>query len=420
MFYERTVLPNGIRVLTEKISNVRSVSLGFWVKLGSRDEQYQTLGSTHFLEHVLFKGTKKRSSMDISEAFESLGAEFNAFSAKENTCFYSRLLDEHLSVGIDVISDMLLDSLLKKEDIEAERKVILEEIGMHEDAPDEQVHDIFVQTMWPRHPLGKPVIGTRDSILNMTHSSLIDIYNDGYTNDNIVVAAAGDIEHSTVLNMVESAFSDTTRQIGKIKRHEEIPKKISSVKVFPKQTEQAHLTLGYQAINAHSPKRFALFILDTILGGGMSSRLFQEIREKRSLVYSIYSSHALYAETGFVQVYAACNPKNIKTVTKKILDEIENIKANGITEAEYKRGQENIKGSLILSLESTSHRMGRLGKAEIIHGEILSLDEIIDRVNNVTIDDVNNLAKELFDNKKLVVSAIGPVDDSVFDFLEKQ
>lgn len=417
-FYKKSILPNGIRVLTERMENVRSVSLGFWVRLGSRDEQPSLRGGTHFLEHLLFKGTPNYTAVDISKAFDSRGADLNAFSSKETTCYYTRLLDEHLPTGIEILSDMLQNPLLKKEDIDSERNVILEEIGLHEDTPDDVIHDLFLETLWPEHPLGKPVIGTRETVSSMSRDQLQEFYMNSYAPDHIVVSAAGDIEHDKLVEMIEKRF--TLTRTGKTERALAKPYTESRVSVLKKSTEQAHIYIGLPGLTAHSPKRFALLMLDTILGGGMSSRLFQEIREKRGLVYSVYSQHALYTETGYFSIYAGTSPANAKDVINMIHDELMKIAVYGITDEEHKRSQDNIKGSLILNLESTGHRMGRLGKAEIIGGEILALDDIVDRINSITKDDINSLAKELVGQGKMVLSVVGPFEHDTFDFfLEK-
>lgn len=415
-FYNKTVLPNGIRILTERMENVRSVSLGFWVKLGSRDETPALRGGTHFLEHLLFKGTTSRSAVEISKAFDSRGADLNAFSSKETTCYYTRLLDEHLPMGIEILSDMLQNPLLKKEDIDSERNVILEEIGLHEDTPDDVIHDLFLETLWPEHPLGKPVIGTRETVSNMTKGQLEEFYVNSYAPGSIVVSAAGDINHDKLVQMIDEHF--VLDRVGKTQRDLAQPVTETSISVMKKSTEQAHIYIGLPGITVHSPKRFALLMLDTILGGGMSSRLFQEIREKKGLVYSVYSQHALYTETGYFSIYAGTSPGNAEKVINMIMDELMKIAVFGITDEEHKRSQDNIKGSLILNLESTGHRMGRLGKAEIIGGEILALDEIIERINNVSKEDINNMAKELISQKKAVLAVVGPFEQDAFDFFK--
>lgn len=414
LFYKKTVLPNGVRVLTERMENVRSVSLGFWVKLGSRDEAPPLIGGTHFLEHLIFKGTPNYTSTDISKIFDSKGAELNAFSSKEATCFYTRLLNEHLPVGVEILSDMLQNPLFKKEDIDSERNVILEEIGLHEDTPDDLIHDLFLQTLWPEHPLGKPVIGSKPSVSKMTKEQLQGFYADSYAPDNVVISAAGDVEHEMLVDLITENF--TIERASKIKRALAEPQTAKKLNMIKKPTEQAYIHMGVPGLTAHSPRRFALLMLDIILGGGMSSRLFQEIREKRGLAYSIYSHHALYTETGYFSIFAGTSPSNAKTVVSLIYEELMRVAKHGITDEEYTRSQDNIKGSLVLSLESTGHRMGRLGKAEIIRGEILSLDEIVDRVNSVTKENINKLAKELISPEKIVLSVIGPFKPSAFDY----
>lgn len=400
--------------MSERISYVRSVSLGFWVGFGSRDEPPALAGASHFLEHLLFKGTSTRSARDISEAFEGLGAELNAFSAKEYTCYYSRLLDEHLSVGVEILTDMLQNATLGKRDIEFERKVILEEIGLREDTPDELIHDLFLESLWPHHPLGNPVAGRRETVTAMTNGELKGLFEDVYAPDRLVVAASGNVDHDELTALVAQYF--TSERKGKVMRKEFVADVEPVIKVNTKKTEQAHIALGTSGLPARHPDRFGLLLVDNILGGGMSSRLFQEIREKRGLAYSVYSHHGMYSEMGYVSLYAGTNPANAKEVLECMQRELARVRAEGVTEDEFRRSQEHLKGQLVLALESTGHRMSRLGRSEISHGEILSLDQLVEKINAVTLEDANRLAREVFSPEKMVLAVIGPFEPGAFDY----
>lgn len=406
MVFNRTCLRNEVRVLTEVLPQVRSVTLGFWVGVGSRDEPEELNGVSHFLEHLLFKGTEKRSAREISETFDSLGAELNAFSAKEVTCFYARLLDEHLPIGVEVLSDMLQNSLFRAEDIDSEREVILEEISLYEDTPDDRIHDLFASVLWENHPLGKSVLGHIETVRSFSQEDILSFFSQHYVPNNLVVAAAGHLDHNKLVELIDKYFTPKTNL--KFSRKLFVPEVEPHLTVYTKKTEQAHICYGAQGFHARHQDRFALAILDNILGGGMSSRLFQEVREKKGLVYSIYSYNSLYSETGLFAIYAGTRPSKIEQVVKLIKREINRILGDGITSDELHRSKNHIKGELVLGLESTSHRMSRLGKAELSDGELLSLDELVERIDGVTVEDVNRIAREIFIPQKMVLAVIGP------------
>ncbi|MCL6472512.1 MAG: insulinase family protein [Firmicutes bacterium] len=407
-FFERTTLPSGITVVTEKMPQVRSVAIGIWLGVGSRDERDPINGMSHFIEHLLFKGTKTRSAKDISEAFDTLGGELNAFTAKEYTCYYTRLLDEHVPKGVEILADMIQNPRFEASDIDFERKVVLEEINLHEDSPDERIHDLFAQSLWADHPLGKPILGHVETMKNISREDILEYYDNEYVSRNIVVAAAGNIDHNKMVDLIEQHF--TKKGGEKPQRKEFIPHVEKKIDVFTKQTEQAHIVFGTEAISASDDRRFALSILDNILGGGMSSRLFQEIREKRGLAYSAYSYHSLYTETGFLAAYAGTAPNNAEQVIRVMQEQFNNISEGGLTDQEMYRAKEHLKGQLVLGLESTGRRMTRLGKLEITKGEILSLDDLVERINSVTRDAVTELAKEIFKPEKMVLTVIGPFE----------
>ena len=414
----RTVLPGGLRVITESVPGVRSVAFGMWVGVGSRDEVPSLAGSSHFLEHLLFKGTKKRSAMDIAAVMDAVGGEMNAFTAKEYTCYYARVLDVDLPLAVDVISDMVTSSLITREDFESERGVILEEIAMHDDAPDDIVHDSFAQTLFGDHPLGRPVLGTVDSISKVSRDAVHRYWRKRYSPERIVVAAAGNVDHATVVRHVRRALAGTGLLGGEARP--EAPRggrarlaMGDAVSVLRRPTEQVNLVLGTLGLPRDDERRYALGVLNNAFGGGMSSRLFQEVREKRGLVYSVYSYHSQYAEAGLFGIYAGCTPKNVDAVLAICREQLDEVAARGITDAELARGKGQLKGSLVLGLEDTGSRMTRLGKGELMHGEYVSVDEIIARVDAVTPDDIRAVASEVLTGD-LGLAVIGPFDDKDF------
>ena len=407
--FERTDLPGGLRILTERMPSVRSVTLGFWAGVGSRDETPRQAGASHYLEHLLFKGTTRRSAQEIAEVMDAVGGELNAFTFKEYTCFYTRTLDRDLPLAVDVLVDMLRASKLAKADVEAERTVILEEIGAANDVPEEQVHDLFAEVLFGGHPLGRPVLGTVESIGQMPRETLARYWRRHYTPDNLVVAAAGSCGHDEVVELVTTAFGELGDGDARGPRTERSrPRAAGGISVRTKPTDQAHVVLGGPGMSRNDPRRFALGVLNIAFGGGMSSRLFQEIREKRGLVYSIGSYANQYAETGSYAVYAGAAPKRIHEVLKVVKDEVQRLAADGLTDEELARAKGHYKGSLVLGLEDTSSRMSWLGKSELTRGEILSVDDVIQRVDAVTEADVRALAKELLGDGPRALALIGP------------
>ncbi|MDZ4654547.1 MAG: pitrilysin family protein [Coriobacteriia bacterium] len=407
MFYEKTVLDSGVTVITETMDNVRSVAIGIWFSVGSRDEHAGEAGMSHFMEHMMFKGTPTRSAQDISEHFDRLGAELNAFTSKEYTCYYARVLDEHVGDAVEVLSDMVCNALLADDAIVSEREVVLEEIARHEDTPDDMVHELFAQTLLPDHPLGLPVLGKREMVGAFDHEASADFKRRHYRTGNVVVAAAGHISHAALVQLVERTLllSEGPRSV----RIETTPVVEPRVQVLRKDTEQAHICWGVVSLKAHDEERFALSILDSILGGGMASRMFVEIREKKGLAYAVYSYHTLCQDTGQFVVYAGTRPSNAEQVIGLIKNEIAKIVESDVTPNELHRAKESLKGSLVLSLESTRARMTRLGKNEITQGDCLSVDELIERVDAVTAQDVSSLAGRLF-GAGHVLAMVAPFD----------
>ena len=413
--FQRSRLPSGLRIVTERMPGVRSVALGIWAGVGSRDETPRLAGASHFLEHLLFKGTSRRTARDIAEQMDAVGGEANAFTSKEYTCFYARTLDRDLGLAVDVLADMLRSSKIAREDVDAERTVILEEIGMHNDAPDDVVHDLFAEVLFGGHPLGRPVLGTAESIGAMSRDSVARYWRRHYAPGNLVVAVAGNRTHDEVVELVSDAFGDAEGEPLGPRPGRREPRAYRGLQVRHKPTEQAHVVLGTRGLSRSDPRRFALGVLNIAFGGGMSSRLFQEVREKRGLVYSIYSYATQYSETGSFSVYAGAAPKRIHDVLAIVRDELDRVVAAGLTEEELERGKGHLKGSLVLGLEDTSGRMTRLGKSEITSGEILTVDDIVQRVDEVTDEDVRAVAKEVLGAGPRALALIGPFEADGFE-----
>jgi len=383
------------------------VAIGFWVSVGSRFEDKANNGMSHFIEHMLFKGTNTRSAQDICQTFEILGAELNAFTTKEFTCFYARLIDEHLETGVEVLADMLQYPLLKPEHIDFERQVVLEEIAMYEDTPDEMIHDLFTANLWPRHPLGKQVLGHKSSVKNFTPEQIKTYFKTHYYPGNIIIAAAGNADHEHIVGLVKKHYK--LDAAGEKIENNQSAEHISKLAILNKDTEQVHLCLGTVALNANHPDRFALAILENIIGGGMSSRLFQKVREAKGLAYSIFSYHSLYQETGNIAIYAGTREANLNKVLAIIAGELSDIVDNGVSVEEFNRSREHLKGRLVLGLESARNRMTRLGKSALIHEDILSANELIAKIMKVSRNDVDKLAAKILRFDKLVLTIIGPV-----------
>jgi len=397
---------------------VRSVAFGIWVGVGSRDETPGLAGASHYLEHLLFKGTKRRSALDIAAVMDAVGGEMNAFTAKEYTCYYARVLDSDLPLAVDVVADMVTSSLIATDDVESERGVILEEIAMHDDAPDDIVHDAFAKAIFGDHPLGRPVLGTVESITAVSRSSINGYYRRRYKPSQMVVAVAGNLDHNKVVRLVRKAFAgfldDTSAAPAEPRAGRSGPPVLGGVQVTRRPTEQANLVLGTGGLSRTDERRFALGVLNNALGGGMSSRLFQEVRERRGLAYSVYSYHSQYADTGLFGIYAGCAPSRVNQVLSLCREQLDAVASKGITAEEIARGKGQLKGSLVLGLEDTGSRMSRLGKGELVYGEQLTVDEVIDRIDAVTPDDVRDVATDVLASGTLGLAVIGPFDDVDF------
>ncbi len=409
----RTVLPGGLRVVTEAMPGVRSASIGVWVGVGSRDESPAMSGASHFLEHLLFRGTPTRSALDISVSLDEVGGEFNAFTAKEYTCFHARVLDVDLPLAVDVLGDMITSSTIAQEDVESEREVILDEIAMHDDDPEDVVTNLFAETSWRSSPLGRPIAGTVDSINALTRAQITRFYRTTYRPENMVVAVAGNVEHTSVVRHVRKAFSRSgfladpanrpaaPRQASRFRR-------IAGGQVrIDRPFEQVNVLLGVTGLARNDDRRYALGVLNAAVGGGPSSRLFQEVRERRGLAYSVYSFAQHYTDAGAFCVGAGCLPGKLDGVLRVVREELQKVAQDGITEEELARGKGQLRGGLVLGLEDSASRMSRIAKAELLYDELPSIDEIIRRVDAVTLDDVHALARTLFRQPE-TLAVVGP------------
>lgn len=411
---KRTVLPGGLRVVTEQMAGARSATIGVWVNVGSRDETPSLHGCSHFLEHLLFKGTRERTALDISVELDAVGGEFNAFTAKEYTCFHARVLDEDLPLAVDVIGDMITSSTIAADDVEAEREVILDEIAMHDDDPDDVVHNLFAEQAWGvESPLGRSIAGTVESITAMDRARIVRFYKRHYRPDNMVVAVAGNLDHDAVVEQVRRAFGRRDFLSGDAapvaprapgaKRVPVRPGYVETTRPF----EQVNLVLGMEGQRRDDPRRFALGVLNTALGGGTSSRLFQEIREVRGLAYSVYSFASHYADSGIVGVAVGCLPAKLDEVLATVRAELVKVAEHGITADELARGKGQLRGGLVLGLEDSASRMSRLGKAELVHDELLEIDEVLARIDAVTLEQVREVAAEVFARPE-ILAVVGP------------
>ncbi len=404
--YQKTVLPNGVRIITEEIEHVRSIAFGLWVGAGSRDEREGFEGISHFMEHMFFKGTEHRSARDLAESLEAVGGQLNAFTTKEYTCYYAKVLDEDLDLAIDVLSDMFFYSLFDAKEIEKEKNVVIEEIKMYEDSPDELIHDVFSECVWKDHPLGKPILGTEESIRSLNRDKIMTFLSEHYAPDNLVVAVAGKIKHEDIVEKLSNQFGVFER--GGRRVLEETPTGQTVERYQHKETEQMHILLGVPGLGQDDEDIYAMHIFNNIIGGGLSSRLFQQIREQRGLAYSVYSYHSTYVDTGLFGIYAGTSPKNTKEVIECILQELKEIKQKGISASELERTKAQIKGGLYLGLESVSSRMSRLGKTELTYNRVLAPEEVVEKLEKVTQEDVLRVIGRLWQKDKISIMTLGP------------
>ena len=412
---QQTILPSGLKIITETVPTVRSAAVGYWVATGSRDEEKPEAGAAHFLEHLLFKGTPTRTAMEISSSLEAVGGDMNAFTTQEYTCFHAKVLDRDVKLVIDTLSDMLTSSNVTQEDVDQERNVVLEEISMHEDEPNELVYDNWSQTLLGDQPIGRPIIGTRKSITDMSREQVYGFYKKYYSPERTIISIAGNVDHDQAVDMIIDSIKNTDWDKSGVKpldprTSEKLLTVGTGLKVVKKDTEQAHLVWGVPGLDRHDENRYVIAVLSAALGGGMSSRLFQEIREKRGLVYTVYSFAHHYTGTGIFGVYAETTKEKVNEVVELIKRELADVALNGITEDELKRGKGALRGGLVLGLEETNARMTRIAKGELLYGEYLSLDETLNKIDEVTLEDIKALAAQLFTQKGLLC-VVGSFND---------
>jgi predicted Zn-dependent peptidase len=408
-----TTLDSGVRVVTEAMPSVRSIALGFWVRTGSRDEGHEQAGISHFLEHLLFKGTDRFSSREIDEAFDSMGAEVNAGTGKETTSVFSRFLDGHLERAFDVLQDMVLRPAYP--DIESERQVVIEEIAMYEDEPQDKVHDVLAEAIFGDHPLGRPIIGRAEVVSSVPVPEIAAWHDGRYVAGNMVVAAAGNVEHDRIVELVESAVGGARPGPPPATSPDGV---VPALRFHRKDTEQYHLCLGGPGIPRGDDRRFALRVLDTILGGSTSSRLFQEVREKRGLAYAVYSYVSHYADSGQVAVYIGTRPDNVAEAIDVIGSELRRLQEDGVSDEELERARENVKGRTVLSMESTLTRMNRLGSSVLMGVPLMTVDELLAAFDAVTKEDVVALARQLYRPDRMSAAGVGADEDSFRAALE--
>jgi predicted Zn-dependent peptidase len=404
-----TTLPNGIKVITEAMPHVRSVSVGVWISSGSRSETAEQNGISHFIEHMLFKGTANRSAEAIARSVDSIGGNLDAFTAKEMVCFNTKVLDEHLPVAMDVLSDLVLNPAFREEDIEKEKGVILEEIKMDADSPDYLVHEIFSSNFWKDHALGKPILGTRETVQRFNQAVVQDYYRGVYTPANLLITAAGNLTHERLVSLARERFESLA--VTAPEPPQAIPTTHARVSLKSKKDlEQVHVCLGVPCYPIPHKDRFACYVLNTMLGGGMSSRLFQNIRERQGLAYAVFSELNPYSDTGCLSVYAGTSLESAKQVVESVLKEFADLKQQPAPAEEVRRAKDHLKGSLMLSLESTSSRMSNLARQEMHFRRFFSLDELAESIENVTAEDVQRVARTFFDRKNVALTVLGNLD----------
>ena len=403
----REVFPNGVRLITETMDHVRSVSVGVWLTRGSRHEPIEHGGIAHFVEHMLFKGTATRSAEDIAQQVDSLGGHLDAFTSKEYAGYYIKVLDEHLPTALDVLSDLVLHPAFKPEDVEREKKVILEEIKMVEDTPDDLVHELFTQSFWDGHPLGRPILGLPDTVNGLTSDVLRSYFNRTYTAGHLVIVAVGNVTHEVMRDLVMPTFGALSASDEQVV--EEPPAVVARALVRVKELEQSHVCLGTSSYPQNHDHRYAAYVLNTMLGGSMSSRLFQNVRERRGLAYAVFSNLAAYRDTGSLTIYAGCADSAVRELVTVVVEELRGMKV-APPDAELRRAKDHLKGSLMLSLESTSSRMSNLARQEMYFDRQFGLDETIQGIERVTAEDVVHVARELFASGSLGATVLGQQD----------
>jgi predicted Zn-dependent peptidase len=404
----RDTLDNGLRILTERMTQVRSISIGVWLTRGSRHETAERGGIAHFVEHMLFKGTATRSAEDIAQQIDSIGGQLDAFTAKEYASYYIKVLDEHLPLAIDVLADIVRNPAFAPEDIEREKKVVVEEIKMVEDTPDDLVHELFTQGFWENHPLGRPILGTRDTVESFDTALLRDYFRKSYTPRNLIVSAVGNLEHARVRELVEEKFGSLAAS-GDAPA-DEPPHVVPQTLIRNKDLEQSHICVGVSSYPQNHDDRYASYVLNTLLGGSMSSRLFQNVREKRGLAYAVFSGLSAYRDAGSFTIYAGCANEAVGEVIDLVVEELRGVKTTAVPDAELQRSKDHLKGSLMLSLENTASRMSHIARQEIYFDRQFGLDETLHGIERVTTADVQRVANDLFQNGSLAATVLGNVN----------
>ncbi|HWO01907.1 MAG TPA: pitrilysin family protein [Blastocatellia bacterium] len=410
---QQTVLDNGLTIISEQMNHVRSASVGIWVRSGSRHEQASVNGISHFIEHTLFKGTRNRTSREIAVESDGIGGHVDAFTSREVAAYYVRVLDEHLTRAFDLIADLVTNPLFADEELDRERNVVTEEIKMVEDTPDDLVQEVFVSNFWPNHPLGRSILGTVETLATFDHERVADYFSRVYTPRNLVIAGAGNLQHERFVEMVAGYFRGMEDRPAGLSSSP--PRSVARRVVLDKDLEQAHLVLGTSCPAMTSKDRYAVHLLNVMLGGGMSSRLFQTIREEHGLAYAVYSGVNAYTDAGFLSVYAATSPDQINDVIRLSVEEFDKLKSEPVGDAELQRSKDQLKVSIMLGLESTSARMSNLARQEIFFGRQFTLDEMLERINRVTAEDVQRMAVEIFGTDDLAITAVGQLGSLSLD-----
>lgn len=406
--YTKDILDNGIRVVTEYIPYVSSVSIGIWVANGSRNEDIGNNGISHFIEHMMFKGTRSRNAKQIAECIEEIGGQINAFTGKESTCFYAKVLDSHIDIAVDVLSDMLLNSKIADEDIEREKNVVLEEINMYEDSPEDLVSDLLSKAAWPESSIGYPILGEYDVIRQFNHKNIVDYLNNHYTAENVVVSVVGNFKLEKLLNLLKTKLGSLKQQGEKTEYDNPVPQK--SVLSKSKDIEQVHISLGLNGIETGNEDLYTLLAINNIFGGGTSSRLFQKIREERGLAYTIYSYPSSFQNTGIFSIYAGLNPQYVGQVAGLIIEEIAEMRDKGISEEQLFKSKEQLKGNYMLGLESTSSRMFGIGKSELLLNRIYEPKEVLEKIDMINMDDARRIIKRVFGSGITSAAVVGKIN----------
>ncbi len=415
----RTVLPSGLRIISEAMPGVRSVTVGVWVPVGSRDETPALAGASHFLEHLLFKGTSTRTALQIASAMDAVGGEFNAFTEKEHTCYYATVLDADVALAVEILSDVVLNATIAASDVDVERGVVLEEIAMRDDDPADLVHDEFAAALFGDVPLGRAILGTVESVTALSRRQIAGYYHRRYNPEQMVVSVAGNVAHSEAVRLVRTGFearlgeSPATPLAPRRDTRRSADAPARPVAVVPEDTEQANLVLGVHSMSRHDPRRFAVGVLSAALGGGMSSRLFQRVREQRGLAYSVYSFTSSFADAGMFGVYAGCQPRRAEEVLQIVREELDAVARGGLDPAEIERGKGQMRGGIVLGLEDSGSRMTRLGKSELSYGDVLGVNELLARVEAVSPADVREVAQELLLRPRCL-TVVGPFGQNDF------